>query len=171
MSPARPALVAGLLLVAAAGAVALRLYPSRTTGTARGPLVLSEKADPGGFLGTRWGMGREEVAAMFPDAGLRGPALTMETSLGEKFPASVYFWFRDQKLSSVSADLSARYDAGCEPDLGGLVEALSEKYGRPERSDASTALWRTKATRVMAVCTKGPDGHGLHVVYEPERGR
>lgn len=172
MSPRRSALIlAGLLLVTVAGAVALLAHRSGTAGTVMGPEVLSAKADMGGFAGTKWGMGQDEVAAMFPDALVRGPALTMEMALGEKFPASVYFWFRDQKLSSVSADLTARYDAGCEPDITGLVETLSQKYGRPERREASMALWRTKTTRVMAVCTKGPDRHGLHVVYEPERER
>ena len=101
-----------------------------------------------GFQSTRWGMTRNEVLALYPEAQetQRGD-LVVSTTLGEQ-PARVFLIFTNGRLGSVFVRFEDVKDLRGDYEL--TVEMLTDKYDRPTKRGTSRRVQKYRESFDLA---------------------
>jgi hypothetical protein len=158
-------------------------------------LAGAEAACAAGYGATTWGMPREKLVAMFPDAAADAQSVVV-TGRVAGFAASTGYGLLDGRLARVDILILERRETTEQrlADHDELKRLLTLKYGPPRSSDvvwkgsspgaagrasliaglesSSVILkttWEAEGTRVMLTCLGRASGAAVLVTYEPLR--
>jgi hypothetical protein len=144
-------------------------------------------ADPGGYLGARWGMTPDQVLGTVPQAernlgpddltpsnGTVTSILIKEVTIAA-VPMKVYFRFGEKSGQLENVYVSATREIDKRPgDFDRIAALMVEKYGRPwtgSSAEDQTARWTFETTTIELhlFISKVIGFRSLSIMYQPRK--